>query len=121
VSAPGPPAVAERVAVPAGTPAAAAAGLPLTGPEAIVVVRTPAGRLRDLAWVADADVEVDPVAMSSPSGLDVLRHSTAHVLAQAVQDLFPLPPRRPVRADRPGGRAVPPAPMPAVDRMPQRT
>jgi threonyl-tRNA synthetase len=92
VSAPGPPAVVERLAVPAGTSAAdavAAARLPLAGPGAIVVVRTPDGRLRDLAWVADADVEVDPVAVSSPDGLDVLRHSTAHVLAQAVQDLFP--------------------------------
>ena len=33
--------------------------------------------------------EVEPVAIDSPDGLNVLRHSTAHVLAQAVQDLFP--------------------------------
>jgi threonyl-tRNA synthetase len=92
VSAPSPPVTVEPVLVPAGTTAAdavAAAGLKLAGPDAIVVVRTPEGRLRDLSWVADADLQVEPVPMSSPDGLNVLRHSTAHVLAQAVQDLFP--------------------------------
>ncbi|WP_254854163.1 threonine--tRNA ligase [Nocardia donostiensis] len=34
-------------------------------------------------------MEVEPVRLSSPEGLQVLRHSTAHVLAQAVQDVFP--------------------------------
>jgi threonyl-tRNA synthetase len=92
VPAPSPSAALEPVAVPAGTTAAdavAAAGLPRAGPDAVVVVRTPDGRLRDLSWAADHDLEVEPVPMSSPDGLDVLRHSTAHVLAQAVQDLFP--------------------------------
>jgi threonyl-tRNA synthetase len=82
----------EPLVVPAGTTAAdavAAAGLRLAGPDAIVVVRTPDGRLRDLSWVADDDLRMEPVPMSSPDGLQVLRHSTAHVLAQAVQDLFP--------------------------------
>ncbi|WP_435771034.1 threonine--tRNA ligase [Nocardioides sp. SYSU DS0651] len=47
------------------------------------------GQLRDLSYeLADGD-EVEPVAMSSQDGLDILRHSTAHVLAQAVQQLFP--------------------------------
>ena len=46
-------------------------------------------RLRDLAWVPEADTEVEPVSIDSPDGLNVLRHSTAHVLAQAVQDVFP--------------------------------
>ena len=90
--APSPCAAVEPLVVPAGTTAAdavAAARLKLAGPDAIVVVRTPDGRLRDLSWVADADVEVEPVPLSSPDGLGVLRHSTAHVLAQAVQDLFP--------------------------------
>jgi threonyl-tRNA synthetase len=32
---------------------------------------------------------VEPVTIDSPDGLNVLRHSTAHVLAQAVQDTFP--------------------------------
>src|SRR5690606_18345381 len=69
--------------------AVAAAGLPLTGPNAIVVVRDPSGQLRDLSWAPAEDTEVEPVAIDSPDGLNVLRHSTAHVMAQAVQDLFP--------------------------------
>ncbi|MDT5027113.1 MAG: threonyl-tRNA synthetase, partial [Micromonosporaceae bacterium] len=84
--------VADRVGVPAGTTradAGAAAGLPPTGPQAIVVIKDPTGRLRDLAWVPEADTEVEPVSIDSPDGLNVLRHSTAHVLAQAVQDVFP--------------------------------
>jgi threonyl-tRNA synthetase len=83
---------ADRVVVPPGTTSAdaiAAAGLPTTGPNAIVVVRDPSGTLRDLDWVPDTETPVEPVALSSPDGLGVLRHSTAHVLAQAVQDLFP--------------------------------
>jgi threonyl-tRNA synthetase len=45
--------------------------------------------LRDLAHeLADGDT-VEPVAIDSADGRDILRHSTAHVLAQAVQELFP--------------------------------
>jgi threonyl-tRNA synthetase len=47
------------------------------------------GALRDLAWAPDDDAEVEAVRADSPDGLAVLRHSTAHVMAQAVQDLFP--------------------------------
>ena len=47
------------------------------------------GELRDLARpVADGDV-VEPVVDQRPDGRAILRHSTAHVMAQAVQDLFP--------------------------------
>ncbi len=61
---------------------------PANGPEAVVVARV-GGELRDLAHVvADGDV-VEPVTMGSPDGLAVLRHSTAHVLAQAVQEVYP--------------------------------
>jgi threonyl-tRNA synthetase len=84
--------VVEPLTVAAGTTAAAAveaAKLPTHGPDAIVVVRAPDGTLKDLTWAPDADTQVEPVAMSSPDGLAVLRHSSAHVLAQAVQDLFP--------------------------------
>ncbi len=84
--------VEERLTVPAGATAATAvdaAGLPTSGPRAIVVVRAQDGSLKDLTWVPDEDTEVEPVPMSSPDGLNVLRHSTAHVLAQAVQDVFP--------------------------------
>ncbi|WP_435741574.1 threonine--tRNA ligase [Nocardioides sp. SYSU DS0663] len=55
---------------------------------AVIVARVN-GELRDLSHeLADGD-EVEGVAIDSPDGLDVLRHSTAHVLAQAVQELFP--------------------------------
>ncbi len=55
---------------------------------AVVVCRVD-GELRDLSHeLADGDV-IEPVAIDSPDGLDVLRHSTAHVLAQAVQQTFP--------------------------------
>ncbi len=47
------------------------------------------GELRDLARpLADGDV-IEPVGIDSADGLAILRHSTAHVLAQAVQELFP--------------------------------
>jgi threonyl-tRNA synthetase len=47
------------------------------------------GELRDLACpLADGD-EVEPVEIGSDDGRAILRHSTAHVMAQAVQDLFP--------------------------------
>ena len=55
---------------------------------AIVVARVN-GELRDLAHVlADGDA-VEPVRIDDPDGLQVLRHSCAHVLAQAVQQVNP--------------------------------
>ncbi len=85
------PAAPIRVA--AGTTAGAAvrdAGLPGRGaPDAIVVVRDAEGRLRDLSWIPADDAEVTPVAADTEDGRNVIRHSAAHVLAQAVQGLFP--------------------------------
>ncbi|MEI2713378.1 MAG: threonine--tRNA ligase [Nocardioides sp.] len=47
------------------------------------------GDLKDLAYeLVDGDV-VESVEMASKDGRDILRHSTAHVLAQAVQQLWP--------------------------------
>ena len=47
------------------------------------------GRLMDLATpIAEAD-DVEPVLIDSEEGLYILRHSAAHVAAQAVQKLFP--------------------------------
>ena len=84
---------AAPIRVPAGTTAGAAvreAGLPGRGAaDAIVVVRDAEGRLRDLSWAPDTDVEVTPVAADTEDGRSVIRHSAAHVLAQAVQELFP--------------------------------
>ena len=58
------------------------------GDRSVVVARVN-GELRDLSTeVSDTDV-VEPVTVDTPEGLAVLRHSTAHVLAQAVQDTFP--------------------------------
>ena len=47
------------------------------------------GDLRDLNTVLVDGDTVETVALSSPDGLAILRHSSAHVLAQAVQTLFP--------------------------------
>ncbi len=82
---------APRVKVPAGTTAGEAvaeAGLSSKGAEAIVVVRDTEGALRDLAWAPEVDVEVEAVAADTEEGRSVIRHSAAHVLAQAVQQLF---------------------------------
>ena len=54
-----------------------------------VIAARVSGDLCDLASeLADGDV-VEPVTVGSADGLAILRHSTAHVLAQAVQQLFP--------------------------------
>jgi len=47
------------------------------------------GRLVDTATVIDADAEVAIVTERDPDGLSILRHSTAHLLAHAVKELFP--------------------------------
>ncbi|MGL4175431.1 MAG: threonine--tRNA ligase [Dermatophilaceae bacterium] len=70
--------------VPAGT----TAGALFVGDRSVLVARV-GGELRDLAHVlVDGDV-VEPVTAAEQDGLDVLRHSAAHVLAQAVQELHP--------------------------------
>ncbi|MDR7303255.1 threonine--tRNA ligase [Haloactinomyces albus] len=80
-----------RVKVPAGTTAGHAiheAGLPSKGEDAIVVVRDAGGALRDLDWAPESDVEVEAVGANTEDGRSVIRHSAAHVLAQAVQQQF---------------------------------
>jgi len=47
------------------------------------------GELKDLAHVVAAGDSILSVEISSPDGLSILRHSTAHVLAQAVQSINP--------------------------------
>jgi len=83
---------APRLVVAAGTTAGTAlreAGLPGRGVDAVVVVRDPQGQLRDLSWAPETDTEVEGVAANTPDGRMVIRHSAAHVTAQAVQQLFP--------------------------------
>jgi threonyl-tRNA synthetase len=72
--------------VEAGTTAGDALGV---GGEADAVAARVNGTLRDLAWrLSDGDA-VEQVGLGSEDGLAILRHSTAHVLAQAVQELHP--------------------------------
>ncbi|MFE2180699.1 threonine--tRNA ligase [Streptomyces sp. NPDC059455] len=59
-----------------------------TGDRSIVAVRV-GGQLKDLAYRPAEGDEIEPVEITSQDGLDILRHSTAHVMAQAVQELFP--------------------------------
>ncbi|GHI49489.1 threonine--tRNA ligase [Streptomyces albidoflavus] len=57
--------------------------------ERTVIAARVDGELKDLAYVPGDGESVEPVDISSRDGLDILRHSTAHVMAQAVQELFP--------------------------------
>jgi threonyl-tRNA synthetase len=71
-----------RVELPEGEPVGAAL------PKGTIAVRVD-GELRDLSFVPSTDALVEAIAPKSDEGLHVLRHSTAHVLAQAVCDLYP--------------------------------
>jgi threonyl-tRNA synthetase len=75
-------------AVEAGTTAGQALGFPYATGRAVIAARVN-GELRDLSTpLADGDV-VEPVEMASDEGRQIMRHSAAHVMAQAVQDLYP--------------------------------
>ncbi|MEY3406526.1 MAG: hypothetical protein RLZZ556_598, partial [Actinomycetota bacterium] len=63
-------------------------GFNLFSEKSIIALRVN-GVLRDLAHELSAGDFVESVEISSLDGLDILRHSTAHVLAQAVQNLNP--------------------------------
>ena len=54
-----------------------------------VVAQRVNGELRDLAHKLQESDVIEAVPMSSPDGLNILRHSAAHVLAQAVQSINP--------------------------------
>ncbi|WP_345356614.1 threonine--tRNA ligase [Actinoallomurus liliacearum] len=74
----------ERV-VAAGT----TAGDALDADGRTVIAARVGGQARDLAYVLrDGDV-VEPIQIDSPEGRAIMRHSAAHVMAQAVQELFP--------------------------------
>jgi threonyl-tRNA synthetase len=84
-----------RVTLPDGKPvevhrgtkvADLAASLGLNG--AIIAAKLD-GHPVDLDWVLDNDCAIEWISSDSPDGLNILRHSTAHLMAQAVQSLFP--------------------------------
>lgn len=58
------------------------------GSNSIVAVRLN-GDLVDLSREIEADSSVEPIYINSPEGREILRHSTAHVMAQAVKTLYP--------------------------------
>ncbi|MBD3941005.1 threonine--tRNA ligase [Microbacterium sp. NEAU-LLC] len=58
-------------------------------PDRSVVALRVNGELKDLATVVTETDAVEPVTIDSPDGLAILRHSTAHVMAQAVQRINP--------------------------------
>ncbi|HEX3750201.1 MAG TPA: threonine--tRNA ligase, partial [Streptosporangiaceae bacterium] len=80
-----------ELVVQAGTTAGAAlaeAGLgdQQPGAHAVIAARVN-GQLRDLACPVEPGDVIEPVLISDPGGRAILRHSTAHVMAQAVQDI----------------------------------
>jgi len=54
----------------------------------IVAVRVN-GELRDLSCPLTRDCTLTPIGVDTPEGLEIMRHSTSHVMAEAVQELFP--------------------------------
>lgn len=72
--------------IPAGSPASALADrMGLRGVVAAVID----GHARDLATPLEAGARVEFVTFDDPAGREVYWHSTAHLLAQAVKQLFP--------------------------------
>jgi threonyl-tRNA synthetase len=47
------------------------------------------GRLVDLSAALEGDAEIEGIAADSAVGLEILRHSTSHIMAEAVKSLFP--------------------------------
>lgn len=54
-----------------------------------VVAMTVDGNAWDLSREIPADAIVEAITLNSPAGLEILRHSCTHVMAQAVQEIFP--------------------------------
>ena len=47
------------------------------------------GELKDLDHIIDKDCSIKIFTSKNPEGLEIIRHDTAHILAMAVQELFP--------------------------------
>lgn len=84
-----------RVTLPDGKPVEVHRGTKLAdlaasqGLNGAVIAAKLDGHPVDLDRVLDNDCAVEWISSDSPDGLDILRHSTAHLMAQAVQSLFP--------------------------------
>ena len=80
------------VTLPGGDTRVVTAGTPvrevLAHPSQAIAVKVD-GTVVDLSRPLTVDCETEPVSPASPEGLDVLRHSSAHLMAQAVKRLFP--------------------------------
>lgn len=76
----------EQKIVPAGTVAREL--VPPAAQKQVLVVRVN-GKALDLSCPVTADCSLELILPTSPDGLDVLRHSSAHLMAQAVKRLFP--------------------------------
>jgi threonyl-tRNA synthetase len=57
-------------------------------PEKSIVALRVNGELKDLAYKPQSDDKIESVDIDSDDGLSILRHSTAHIMAQAVQEMF---------------------------------
>jgi len=73
--------------VPAGTPFLDV--VKMLGKEKETVGIRVNGLAKDLSVAAEEDAEIDLLTFDSPEGREIYRHSSAHVLAQAVKELFP--------------------------------
>jgi len=54
-----------------------------------VVAMEKDGEMVDISTIIDANCSINLIKLSDPQGLELLRHDCAHVMAEAVQDLFP--------------------------------
>lgn len=69
--------------------AATCTGLDLWGKDRTIVAMNVNGQPWDLARTLPEDAQVEPIAADSEAGLEIIRHSATHVLAQAVQQIYP--------------------------------
>lgn len=69
--------------------AATCTGLDLWGKDRTIVAMNVNGQPWDLARTIPEDAQVEPITADSEAGLEIIRHSATHVLAQAVQQIYP--------------------------------
>jgi len=69
--------------------AATSTGLDLWGKDRSIVAMNVDGQPWDLARTLPEGAQVEPITADSEAGLEIIRHSATHVLAQAVQQVYP--------------------------------